>query len=127
MRPKAYLSKREQEIMDLVYEMGQITTIEAMERLKGSPSNSTVRTLLRILEEKGNLNHQEVDGRYVYRPVTPRVTAAREALTSVVRTFFQGSVSDVVAALLTDSDTNISDAEIERLQGLIDSVRDGER
>ncbi len=89
MRQANYLSKREQEIMDLVYERGRLTSNEATELLSGAPSNSTVRTLLRILEEKGKLTHHEVDGRFIYMPVVPRVSAARQALDGVMKTFFQ--------------------------------------
>jgi predicted transcriptional regulator len=123
MRPSAYLSKREQEIMDLAYRLGRLTTGEATERLSGSPSNSTVRTLLRILEEKGQLSHEEVDGRYVYYPAVPRTSAARQALQGVIRTFFSGSVGDVVAALLSDEGTKMSEQELDRLQRMIDEAR----
>jgi len=123
MRPSSYLSKREQEIMDLVYTHGRITTIDAMDKLSGAPSNSTVRTVLRILEEKGHLVHKEEDGRYIYFPVTPRVSAASQALKGVVRTFFSGSVGDVVAALLSDDSSKISVEELDRLQRMIEEAR----
>lgn len=127
MRSSNYLSKREQEIMDLVYQCGRLTTSEATEMLSGAPSNSTVRTLLRILEEKGQLTHTEVEGRYFYLPVVPRQSAAHTALKSLMRTFFSGSVSDVVAALLSDETSTMSDEELDRLQGLIDSARKDEK
>src|SRR5579871_3138572 len=99
MRANAYLSKREQQIMELVYLRGKVTAAEVTEALPGSPSNSTVRTLLRILEDKSQLKHEEVAGKYVYSACAPRQTAAKGALRSVLETFFHGSVSDVVAAL----------------------------
>ncbi len=124
MRPSNYLSKREQEIMDLVYERGHLTSSKAMELLSGAPSNSTVRTLLRILEEKGQLTHEERDGRYFYLPVVPRVSAARQALDGVMKTFFRGSVGDVVAALLGDDQAHLSGEDLDRLQELINQARE---
>jgi len=123
MKTATYLSKREQEIMDLVYRRGSLTTSEATELLSGAPSNSTVRTLLRILEEKGQLKHTEEDGRYIYFPVVARSSAAIQALQGVVRTFFSGSVGDVVAALLSDQTSKITDEELESLQKLIQEAR----
>ena len=123
MRSSKYLSKREQEIMDLVYQRGRLTTNEATEMLSGAPSNSTVRTLLRILEEKGQLTHGEEDGRYFYFPLVSRQSAATTALKGVLGTFFRGSVSDVVATLLSTEATSISDEELDRLQNLIDFAR----
>ena len=113
--------------MDLVYQRGKLTTAEATELLSGAPSNSTVRTLLRILEEKGQLNHKEEEGRYVYVPVVPRKSAARQALNGVVRTFFSGSVGDVVETLLSDDLSKLSDSELDRLQVLIDEARREEK
>ncbi len=124
MRPTNYLSKREQEIMELVYERGHLTSNEAMEHLSGEPSNSTVRTLLRILEEKGQLMHEEREGKFFYLPVVPRTSAAKQALEGVMKTFFRGSVGDVVAALLDDEHAHLSVDEIDRLQKLIDQARE---
>jgi BlaI family penicillinase repressor len=123
MRPSNYLSKREQEIMDLVYRHGRLSTSEATEWLSGEPSNSTVRTLLRILEEKGLLKHIEEEGRYFYLPVVPRMSAAQQALDGVIKTFFSGSVGDVVATLLSEESSKMSDEELDRLQRLIDEAR----
>jgi len=124
-RSKNYLSKREQEIMDLAYRHGRLTTSDTTKLLTGEPSNSTVRTLLRILEEKGQLKHKEEGGRYIYLPVVSRTSAARQALHGVVRTFFSDSVGDVVAALLSDEGAKLSDEELDRLQKLIDESRGG--
>ncbi len=123
-QPAGYLSKREQQIMELVYQREHLTAAEAEEHLPGAPSNSTVRTLLRILEEKGHLRHEERDGKYVYLPVHPRQSAARQALDGVVRTFFQGSVSDVVATLLRDESGKLSAEELDHLQRMIDRARE---
>lgn len=120
----SYLSKREQQIMELVYQRERLTAAEAMELLPGEPSNSTVRTLLRILEEKGSLRHVEEDGKYVYLPVRPRQAAARTALNGVVETFFKGSVSDVVAALLSEESGKLSTDELARLQQMIDKAKE---
>lgn len=126
-QPKSYLSKREQQIMELVYRREKITANEAVEALPGTPSNSTVRTILRILEEKGHLRHTEEDGKYVYVPVHPPRAAAKSALKGVVETFFKGSVTDVVAALLKDEDSKLSDDELARLRAMIDAAREEER
>ena len=123
-KERSYLSKREQQIMELIYQRERLSATEASELLPGSPSNSTVRTLLRILEEKKQLKHIEEDGKYIYLPVAPRKAAARSALKGVVDTFFKGSVGDVVAALLTEESAKLSDDELERLQKMIDQARE---
>lgn len=121
--PNVYLSKREQQIMEVAYERGRFTAAELVDALPGKPSNSTVRTLVRILEEKGQLRHEEQEGRYVYSPAHPRQSAARLALGGVLRTFFGGSVSDVVATLLSEEGVQVSDEELDRLQRLIETAR----
>jgi len=113
--------------MDLAYRHGRLTTSEATDLLSGSPSNSTVRTLLRILEEKGQLRHTEEEGKYVYVPVVPRKSAASQALRGVIRNFFSGSVGDVVATLISESGAAMSDEELDRLQRLIDEARKEEQ
>jgi len=123
----AYLSKREQQIIELVYERESLTAAEAEELLPGQPSNSTVRTLLRILEEKGQLSHRVEEGKFIYSAVKPRHSAAKQALESLVRTFYKGSVSDVVAALLTEDAANMSDEELEALQAMIQRAREDGR
>lgn len=110
--------------MELVYQRERLTANEAVDLLPGSPSNSTVRTLLRILEEKGHLRHEEEDGKFVYLPAKPRQAAAQSALKGVVETFFKGSVSEVVAALLSEGDQKLSDEEAERLRSLIEKARE---
>src|SRR5438309_701717 len=102
MKPGAYLSKREQQIMELAYQRERLTAADAMEFLPGNPSNSTVRTLLRILERKGSLKHIEEGGKFVYLPVAPHQKAAQTTLKKVIETFFRGSVGDVVATLLAE-------------------------
>ncbi len=122
-----YLSKREQQIMDLAYEHGRLTTALLTEKLPGSPAGSTVRTLLKILEEKGQLKKVEEEGRNVYLPVRPMKSAAKLALSKVVQTFFKGSVSDVVVALLSDSEAQLSSEEVLRLQSLIEQAREEQK
>jgi BlaI family penicillinase repressor len=126
-QPAGYLSKREQQIMELVYQRERLTAAEASELLPGAPSNSTVRTLLRILEDKGQITHREEDGKYVYYPVQARQSVARQALGGIVNTFFRGSVSDVVATLLSEEGDKMSSEELDRLQRLIDQAREEAR
>lgn len=109
--------------MDLVYQRDSITAAELEEALPGRPSNSTVRTLLRILEERGHLSHREDQGRYVYSATTPRLQAARSALTDVVKTFFQGSVEQAFATLISTGDRRLGNADLERLSRLIEEVK----
>ena len=121
---KAYLSKREQQLMELVYEHGKLTTPQATELLPGSSANSTVRTLLKILEEKGHLRHEETNGKYTYYPTRPRKAAARQAIQNVAETFFRGSVGGLMLSLLSEPTTNLSEAEIEQMEALIQKARD---
>jgi BlaI family transcriptional regulator, penicillinase repressor len=117
------LSRRERQIMDVIYKLGKATAAEVHERLPDQPSYSTVRAKLRVLEEKGVVRHQEQGPRYLYVPTTPRDKARRSALRHVVDTFFAGSAEQVVAALLDDSAARITDEELERLSRLIDNAR----
>jgi predicted transcriptional regulator len=111
------LSRRERQIMDIVYRDGRVTAAEVNERLPDPPSYSAVRALLRILEQKGHVRH-ELDGtRYVYLPVVGKQSARRSALRDVVETFFEGSAEKVVAALL-DREA-LSEGELERLSAMI--------
>lgn len=121
---KQYLSKREQQIMELAYERERLTAGELEGLLPGEPSNSTVRTLLRILEEKGHLRHEVEEGRFVYSPTRPRQAEARSALTGVVRTFFGGSVPEVVATLLSEEGGKLTDEELAGLQAMIERARE---
>jgi predicted transcriptional regulator len=115
----SYLTKREQQIMELAFQNGEVTTQQAMRELPGSPANSTVRTLLKILEEKGHLKHEEVGGRYVYRPVRARHSAAHTAIRRLTHTFFEGSVSRLMMSLLSDPEVELSEDEAGRLEELI--------
>jgi BlaI family transcriptional regulator, penicillinase repressor len=117
------LSRRERQIMDVIYKLGKATAADIHERLPDQPTYSTVRAKLRVLEEKGIVKHEEQGPRYVYTPITPPDKARRSALRHMVDTFFGGSAEQVVAALLDKSDMKITDEELDRLSNLIDKAR----
>ena len=117
------LSRRERQIMDVIYQQGSATAAEVMERLPDPPSYSAVRAMLRVLEEKGHLQHEQDGPRYVYKPTVTRERARRSALRHLVRTFFNGSTGEAVAALLDMSDAKLSEAEVDRLARLIDQAK----
>jgi predicted transcriptional regulator len=117
------LSRRERQIMDIVYQRGQATAAEVMDQLPDPPSYSAVRALLRVLEDKGHLRHEELGPRYVYLPTLPRDKARSSALKQLVQTFFEGSTEKAVAALLDMPSTRLSDEELDRLARLIDQAR----
>jgi len=109
--------------MDVIYEMGSATVQEVLDRLDDPPSYSAVRAMMRILEEKGTLEHRQDGPRYIYLPTTPREEARRSALNHLVSTFFNGSMADTVATLLDIRDGELSDEEFQRLQHLIDKAK----
>ena len=109
--------------MDALYRARQATAAEIRAALPDAPSDSAVRTILRILEEKGQVRHQEQAGRYVYFPVQPRIKARKMALMKVVETFFEGSPSQAVAALLGLSGGKLTDEELSRLEQLVKRAR----
>jgi predicted transcriptional regulator len=117
------LSRREREIMEVIYRRGQATSAEVLEDLPDPPSYSAVRAMLRILEEKGHLRHEQEGPRYVFLTTVPREQARRSALKQLVRTFFEGSTEQAVAALLDLSSRKLSDAELDRLARVIDRAR----
>ena len=117
------LSRRERQIMEVVYELGEATAAEVRERIPEAPSYSAVRTLLRILEEKGHLRHRQDGPRYVFLPTVPRDLARRAALRRIVHTFFEGSTEDAMAALLDLGEEELDEEALERLSGLIDEAR----
>ncbi len=120
---KKGLSRRERQIMDVVYRRGRATAAEVLEDLPDPPSYSAVRAMLRVLEEKGELRHEQDGPRYVFLPTVPREQARRSALRNLVRTFFDGSTEQAVAALLDPADGKLSDAELARLARLINRAR----
>ena len=109
--------------MDILFRRGRATAAEVMEDLPGDPSYSTVRTQLRVLEEKGHVRHEEEGLRYVYTPAVPRLAARKSALRHLVDTFFDGSAEKAVAALLGGEAAKLSDEEIERINHLIVKAR----
>ena len=115
----AVLSRRERQIMDILYQLGRATAAEVGKALPGEPSDSTVRTQLRVLESKGHIRHEEDGQRYVYLPVVPRRVVSKSALKHVVNTFFDGSIEKVVAALLGPDGSKLSDDELERIAGIV--------
>ena len=119
--PPDQLSRRERQIMDIVYARGQATAAEVTAALPDPPSYSAVRALLRILEQKGHLRHQQDGPRYVFLPTVPRDRARRSALRNLVRTFFDGSSAQAAAALIDQS--QLSEEEFERLSALIEKAR----
>jgi BlaI family transcriptional regulator, penicillinase repressor len=118
----AVLSRRERQIIDILYRRGRATAAEVMEDLPGDSSYSTVRTQLRVLEEKGHVRHEQDGQRYVYSPAVPRGTVRRSALKHLVETFYEGSVEQTVAALL-GGDSGLSERELERIAELIEKAR----
>src|SRR5262245_61691249 len=115
------LSRRERQILDLLYAHGSATAADVQHSLPDPPSYSAVRALLRILETKGHARHEQQGTRYVYLPVVPRDSARQSALTRLVKTFFEGSAAQAAAALL-DSST-LSKDELEHLSSLIERAR----
>ena len=120
---QADLSRRERQIMEIIYRRARATVADVLDALPDPPGYSSVRATLRILEEKGHLTHEKDGPRYVYSPVLPRNKASRSALKQLVRTFFDGSVERAVAALLDASDAKMSQEELDRLAELIDEAR----
>lgn len=108
--------------MDILYRRGRATAIEVMEELPGEPAYSTVRTQLRVLEEKGHVRHDEEGLRYVYVPAVPRHSVRKSALRHLVDTFYEGSTEKVVAALLGDS-ARLSDEELSRIAALVSQAK----
>jgi predicted transcriptional regulator len=120
------LSRRERQIMDVVYRRGRATAAEVLEALPDPPSYSAIRALLRVLEEKGHLRHEQDGPRYVFLPTVGREKARRFALSRLVQTFFEGSTAQAVAALLGEPGAKLSDDELDRLSRLIDQARKSE-
>ena len=115
------LSRRERQILDILYARGSGTAAEVQQALPDPPSYSAVRALLRILEEKGHARHESQGTRYVYLPSVSRERARHSALTRIVKTFFEGSAAQAAAALLDSG--SLSDDELARLSALIDRAR----
>jgi predicted transcriptional regulator len=117
------LTRRERQIMDVLFRRGRATASQVMEELPGDPSYSTVRTQLRVLEAKGHVRHEAEGPRYIYMPAVPRRAARKSALRHLVNTFFDGSAEKVVAALLGGEGTRLSDEELKRVADLVTKAR----
>jgi len=122
-KPSDELSRRERQIMDIVYARGEASAAAIHEALPDPPSYSAVRALLAILVEKGHLKHRPEQGRYIYAPTRRRSHAGRSALRRVLDTFYEGSLEKAVAALLHGSEANLSSDELARLGQLIEQAR----
>jgi predicted transcriptional regulator len=122
-KPAHTLSRRERQIMDIVYAQGEASAADVRAALPDPPSYSAVRALLAILVDKGHLKHRSEQGRYIYVPTRRRAQVGRSALRRVLDTFFEGSVEKAVAALLQGSDANLSEEELARLAQLIEQAR----
>jgi BlaI family transcriptional regulator, penicillinase repressor len=118
-----HLSRRERQIMDILYARGEASAADVHAELPDPPSRTAVRTLLRILEEKGHLRHKQLGLKYIYQPVRPRVPAGRSAFRRVLDTFFDGSLEKAVAAHLGDSAAELAPDELARLSDLIHQAR----
>ena len=117
------LSRRERQIIDILYSNGRSTAAEVQNALPDPPSYSAVRAMLRILEEKGHVRHEQDGPRYVYLPTVARDNAKRSAMRHMLRTFFDGSTEQAISTLLDDASTNLSEAELDRLARMIDQAR----
>ena len=123
MKEQKNLSRRERQIMDIIYELNEATAAQVLDRLPNPPGYSAVRALLRVLEEKGHLEHKQDGPRYVFLPPLPREEARRNALKHLMETFFDGSTEKVVAALLNISEEELSEDDYKRLSALIENAR----
>ncbi len=120
---QANFSKRESQIMEIIYRRGEATAQEVMDEMADSPSYSTVRSLLTILESKGFLSHSKKGSRYNYRPTHPRTEVADSAISKLVRTFFDGSAEKAMAALIQSSELRLSDEDLHNMEKLIRQTR----
>jgi len=117
------LSRRERQIMDIIYQRGKASASEVREAMPDAPSYSAVRAMLRILEEKGHLKHQEEGLKYVYAPTVARDKAKRSAVQHLLDTFFNGSPEQIMAALLDVSSTRLTREELDRMSAMIEKAR----
>jgi predicted transcriptional regulator len=120
---KNALTRREREIMDILHRAGRASAQEVLEAMKTPPSYSAVRALLRLLEQRGHVRHVQEGQRYVYQPTVSPNEARKNALTHVVRTFFQGSIEQTVTMLIDTSRSKLSSEELDRLAALVEKAR----
>jgi len=117
------LSRRERQILDLLYKAGRATAADVQAAMPDAPSYSAVRTLLRILEDKGHVRHEQDGARYVYMPTVERDRAKKSALRHTINTFFEGSATQAIAALLDEDSKRLSDDDWDRLRAMVDRAR----
>lgn len=121
--PEERLSRRERQIMDIIYAKGEASAVDVLDAMPDAPSKTAVRTLMRILEEKGHLVHRQEGLKYLYHPTRPRGRAGRSAFRRVLETFFEGSLEKAVAAHLGDPTSGMSPDDLKRLADLIQQAR----
>ena len=121
------LSRRERQIMDILYQHGKISAAEVREAMPDAPSYSAVRAMLRILEEKGHIQHRAEGLKYVYVPTVARDKAKRSAVKHLLDTFFADSPAQAVAALLDVSATKLSREDLDRMSAMIDKAKQEEK
>jgi predicted transcriptional regulator len=124
---QSVLSRRERQIMDILYRLGRASVGEVMKELSGEPTYSTVRNQLRVLERKGHIKHEEKGLRYVYLPKVPRHAIRQSALRHLIDTFFEGSSGKVMATLIGDERTRFTEEELDQLEEMIEKTRKGSR
>jgi BlaI family penicillinase repressor len=123
MPPEQDLSRRERQIMDILHRAGKATAADVLDAIPDAPSYSAVRALLKILETKGHIRHEEEGRAYVYMPIVRRTDARQSALSHLLKTFFDNSAEQAVAALLAIKGEKMSDAELNRMSKLIESAK----
>ena len=121
--PGDYLTKRQQQIMEVLYRHGEADVATVLAGLSDPPTNPALRALLRTLEEEGHVTHVERDGKFIYRPTRPRQAAARTALVGLLRTFFDDSLERAVQTLLSVKAGDLDPDELERLKAMIDAAK----
>lgn len=124
-RSQQGLGRRERQIMDVIFQLGEASVGDVLERLPDPPSYSAVRTMIRLLESKGFLRHRREGTKYVYRSIQSKDSASRSALRHLIKTFFGDSAPDAVAAILDVSSEELSEVDLKRIEGLIDETRKG--
>lgn len=117
------LTRRERQIMEVIYRLGEASAVEIVDSLPGKPNNATIRTLLGVLEEKDFLQHETVKGKFIYHPTIPLHQARKTALNHVVDTFFKGSEASAVISILKKSEANLSADDLEMILELINKSR----
>jgi predicted transcriptional regulator len=122
-RQSGGLGARERQILEAIYQLEEASVAEVLANLSDPPSYSAVRTMIRVLEQKGLVRHRQVGTKYLYRPTHSRESAARSALAHVMQTFFGGSATDTVVAILDDSAARLTEDDLRRLEQIIDQAR----